>query len=97
LLTLQRLIRKSEDASKVTPTSPKHDSPRSPASREKQVPFEYQESVRTLQAFRHDMNEERTKYMEDHSTLTSKGLMVSVEQVSMFLQSDNTVVCIFLQ
>jgi Mg2+ and Co2+ transporter CorA len=95
LLTLQRLIRKSEDASKVPPTRPKHDSIRSPASREKQVPVEYQESVRTLQAFRHDMNEERTKYMEDHSTLTSKGLMVSVEQVSMFLQSDNTVVSFF--
>lgn len=41
------------------------------------------------------MDDERTKYMESHSTLASKGLMVSVEQVSIFLQSDNTLVSFF--
>ncbi|KAJ4344873.1 uncharacterized protein N0V89_012617 [Didymosphaeria variabile] len=59
------------------------------------VPAEYQESVRTLQAYRHDLGDERTKYMEEHSTLATKGLMVSVEQVSIFLQSDNTLVSFF--
>lgn len=33
--------------------------------------------------------------MEKHSTLAAKGLMVSVEQVSIFLQSDNTLVSFF--
>lgn len=33
--------------------------------------------------------------MEDHSTLAAKGLQVSVEQVSIFLQSDNTLVSFF--
>ncbi|KAL5389645.1 hypothetical protein DPSP01_002140 [Paraphaeosphaeria sporulosa] len=95
LLTLQRLIRKSEDASGSSSLRPEDTKNRGPASRERQVPTEYQGSVKTLQAFRHDMDDERTKYMETHATLAPKGLMVSVEQVSIFLQSDNTVVSFF--
>ncbi|KAL5435514.1 hypothetical protein PMIN07_012210 [Paraphaeosphaeria minitans] len=95
LLTLQRLIRTSEDASKSPQLRPEDARNRGPASREQQVPAEYQGSVKTLQAFRHDMEDERTKYMEAHSTLAPKGFMVSVEQVSIFLQSDNTVVSFF--
>ncbi|KAL1595993.1 hypothetical protein SLS60_009684 [Paraconiothyrium brasiliense] len=90
-----RLIRTSNNTGELPPPRPKHVSIHSPASREKQVPAEYQESVRTLQAYRHDLNDERTKYMEEHSTLATKGLMVSVEQVSIFLQSDNTLVSFF--
>ena len=33
--------------------------------------------------------------MEEHSALAAKGLVVSVEQVSIFLQSDNTLVSFF--
>ena len=67
----------------------------SPARLDKEVPAEYQEQVKTLQAYRAISDDERTRYMEEHSTLAAKGLMVSVEQVSIFLQSDNTLVSFF--
>lgn len=35
------------------------------------------------------------RYMERHSSLASKGLAVSVEQVSMFLTADGTVISFF--
>ena len=47
---------------------------------------------RTLQRYHGGPNEERTVYMETHSALASKNLAVSVEQVSIFLTADNTVV-----
>ena len=53
------------------------------------------ENIRTLQQYQGGPNVERTKYMEAHSALTSKNLAVSVEQVSIFLTSDNTVVSFF--
>ncbi len=98
LLTLQRLVRKSANVtSGKTPSKPhsRHSSTNSPAYREKHVPREYRQAVKTLQAYRTDADPERTRYMEEHSTLNSKGLMVSVEQVSMFLQSNNTLVSFF--
>jgi Mg2+ and Co2+ transporter CorA len=98
LLTLQRLIRTStRDADGERPRipRPRNVSTNSPAYQEKQVPTEYLQAVKTLQGYRTDSNPVRTKYMEEHSTLNSKGLMVSVEQVSIFLQSDNTLVSFF--
>ncbi|GME26679.1 putative family metal ion protein [Neofusicoccum parvum] len=50
---------------------------------------------RTLQRYRGGPNIERTEYMERHSALSDKHLAVSVEQVSIFLCSDNTVICFF--
>ncbi|KAK3208216.1 hypothetical protein GRF29_96g1758716 [Pseudopithomyces chartarum] len=99
LLTLQRLIRNSwRTTNGAAPRAPRprHVSIHSPAHLDKEVPPEYQEHVKTLQAYRaNSHDDERTKYMEEHSTLAAKGLMVSVEQVSIFLQSDNTLVSFF--
>ncbi|KAF2809145.1 uncharacterized protein BDZ99DRAFT_463952 [Mytilinidion resinicola] len=53
------------------------------------------EQIRTLQRYRGGPNIERTIYMERNSTLAKKKLAVSVEQVSMFLTSDNTVISFF--
>jgi Mg2+ and Co2+ transporter CorA len=50
---------------------------------------------RTLQRYRGGTNFERTIYMERNSMLTKKDLAVSVEQVSIFLTADNTVICFF--
>ena len=47
--------------------------------------------VRTLQRYHSGANEDRTEFMERHAVLSTKGLGVSIEQVSIFLNSDNTV------
>lgn len=52
-------------------------------------------TVRTLQRFHGGPNEERITFMEKHSALSSKNLGVSVEQVSIFLTADNTVISFF--
>ena len=51
--------------------------------------------VRTLQRYHGGPNEERIEFMEKHSALASKNLGVGVEQVSIFLTSDNTVISFF--
>ncbi|WYZ39855.1 hypothetical protein EsH8_IV_000196 [Colletotrichum jinshuiense] len=51
--------------------------------------------VRTLQRYHASANEVRTEYMERHSSLISRGLAVSAEQVAIFLTSDNTVISFF--
>ena len=51
--------------------------------------------VRTLQRYHGGPNEERIQFMEKHSTLATKNLAVAVEQVSIFLTSDNTVISFF--
>nr|XP_036583737.1 putative CorA family metal ion transporter [Colletotrichum truncatum]KAF6792880.1 putative CorA family metal ion transporter [Colletotrichum truncatum] len=51
--------------------------------------------VRTLQRYHASANETRTEYMESHSSLISRGLAVSAEQVAIFLTSDNTVISFF--
>lgn len=51
--------------------------------------------VRTLQRHHGGPNEERIEFMEKHSALASKGLGVGVEQVSIFLTADNTVISFF--
>ena len=53
--------------------------------------------VRTLQQYHGGPNEERTEFMEKYSALANKSLAVAVEQVSIFLRSDNTVVSFFEQ
>jgi Mg2+ and Co2+ transporter CorA len=52
-------------------------------------------SIKTLQSYHGGSNLARIAYMESHSMLASKVLAVSVEQVSIFLTSDNTVVSFF--
>ena len=51
--------------------------------------------IRTLQRYHGGPNEERIVFMEKHSALASKSLGVGVEQVSVFLTSDNTVISFF--
>lgn len=51
--------------------------------------------IRTLQRWRGGPNMERVEYMEAESSLASRDLAVSVEQVSMFLTADNTVITFF--
>lgn len=52
-------------------------------------------SFRTLQRFKAGANMARTDFMERKSALASKNLAVSVEQVSIFLTADNTVISFF--
>ena len=51
--------------------------------------------IRTLQRYHGGPNEERIRFMEKHSALATKNLGVAVEQVSIFLTSDNTVISFF--
>ena len=53
------------------------------------------DGFKTLQQYRGGRNVERIMYMERHSALAAKGLAVNVEQVSIFLTSDNTVISFF--
>ncbi|MCJ1283986.1 hypothetical protein MMC26_003317 [Xylographa opegraphella] len=53
--------------------------------------------IRTLQQYHGGPNKERTEFMEKYSALANKSLAVAVEQVSIFLSSDNTVVSFFEQ
>ena len=55
----------------------------------------FEEHIRTLQRYRGGPNIERTTYMERNSALSKKHLAVSVEQVSMFVTGDNTVISFF--
>ena len=52
-------------------------------------------TIRTLQSYHGGPNEERTEYMEQHSALREKDLAANVEQVSIFLMANNTVVSFF--
>ena len=51
--------------------------------------------VRTLQRYHGGPDEGRIQFMEKHSALASKNLGVGVEQVSIFLTSDNSVISFF--
>ncbi|OKL60803.1 hypothetical protein UA08_03535 [Talaromyces atroroseus] len=50
---------------------------------------------RTLQRYKGGPNEERIEFMERHAVLASQGLRVTLEQVSIFLNADNTVLSFF--
>lgn len=52
-------------------------------------------TARTLQRYRGGPNEDRIDFMERHASLASKGLCVTLEQVSVFLHADNTVTSFF--
>jgi Mg2+ and Co2+ transporter CorA len=58
-------------------------------------PAEDRNKIRTLQRYRGGPNLERIEYMEQHSALTGQNLAVSVEQVSIFITTDNTVISFF--
>lgn len=51
--------------------------------------------IRTLQRYRGGPNVDRILYLEQNSALTPKHLTVSVEQVSIFLLADNSVISFF--
>jgi Mg2+ and Co2+ transporter CorA len=51
--------------------------------------------VRTLHRYESAQIPEHTAFMENHSTLAVEGLSVSVEQVTIFLLADNTVISFF--
>ena len=54
-----------------------------------------QHPVRTLQRFHAEPNDERIEFMERRAVLAPKGLGVAMEQVSIFLNADNSVVSFF--
>jgi len=54
-----------------------------------------QRKVRTLQQYHAGPNQDRIEFMQRHSTLGRRGLGVSMEQVSIFLTADNTVISFF--
>ena len=51
--------------------------------------------IRTLQRYHSGPNQDRIEFMERHASLSRKGLGVSMEQVSIFLHRDNTVISFF--
>ena len=51
--------------------------------------------VRTLQRYHSSANQDRVEFMERHAVLNSKGLKVSIEQVSVFLCASNCVISFF--
>jgi Mg2+ and Co2+ transporter CorA len=72
---------------KLTPTST--------GSLEPQVEAIPGVNCRTIQRYRGVANMDRDLFMERNSPLTRKGLAVSIEQVSLFLTDDNTVIAFF--
>ncbi|KAH3232795.1 hypothetical protein KXV30_002075 [Aspergillus fumigatus] len=52
-------------------------------------------TARSIQRFRGGPNEDRIAFMERHAVLASKGLSVTLKQVSLFLHADNTVTSFF--
>lgn len=53
------------------------------------------QNIRTLHRYESMQNPEHTLFMEKHSALFEENLVVSVEQVSMFLMSNNTIISFF--
>ena len=52
-------------------------------------------TARSVQRYRGGPNEDRIQFMERHAVLATKGLCVTLEQVSIFLHADNTVTSFF--
>ncbi|PLN78527.1 cora family metal ion transporter [Aspergillus taichungensis] len=52
-------------------------------------------TARSMQRFRGGPNEDRIAFMERHAVLAAKGLCVTLEQVSIFLNADNSVTSFF--
>ncbi|KAK5214014.1 hypothetical protein LTR99_004897 [Exophiala xenobiotica] len=53
------------------------------------------QKVRTMQRYHSGPNQDRIDYMERHAVLRNRGIGVSMEQVSIFLCVDNTVISFF--
>ncbi|RMD40778.1 hypothetical protein DV735_g4323, partial [Chaetothyriales sp. CBS 134920] len=53
------------------------------------------QEIRTLHRYENSQIPEHTAFMEKHSALAQEGLVVSVEQVSIFLLTDNSVISFF--
>jgi len=53
------------------------------------------QKLRTLHRYHGGPNQERTLFLEKNSALTKRNQVVSVEQVSIFLTSDNTIISFF--
>ncbi|KIW21411.1 hypothetical protein PV08_01991 [Exophiala spinifera] len=51
--------------------------------------------VRTMQGYHSGPNQDRIDFMERHAVLRDRGIGVSMEQVSVFLCADNTVISFF--
>ncbi|KAF3483434.1 CorA family metal ion transporter [Arthroderma uncinatum] len=68
---------------------------RSTLNQPHEVPASQPRAIRSLQRFRGGPNEDRIDFMERHAVLSSKGLSVGIEQVSLFLHSDNSVTSFF--
>ncbi|KAL6248170.1 hypothetical protein RBB50_004425 [Rhinocladiella similis] len=51
--------------------------------------------VRTMQRYHSGPNQDRIDFMERHAVLRNRGIGVSMEQVSIFLCADNTVISFF--
>ncbi|KEF55848.1 uncharacterized protein A1O9_08599 [Exophiala aquamarina CBS 119918] len=51
--------------------------------------------IRSMQRYHAGPNQDRIEYMEAHTTLASKKILVSMEQVSIFLCANNTVISFF--
>jgi hypothetical protein len=51
--------------------------------------------IRTLQQYHGVPNDPRTLFMEKHSPLSAKELAVTCEQVSMFINQDNSIISFF--
>ncbi len=52
-------------------------------------------NIRTMQRYHAGPNQDRIAYFERHAVLAPKGIGVSMEQVSIFLCADNTVISFF--
>ena len=93
----RRALKDRNEPPKPLDTSAEMDKPTNgfvaaPTSSDLKAPIT---NIRTLQRYHGGPNEERIEFMEKHSALASKGLGVGVEQVSIFLTSDNSVISFF--
>ena len=90
-----RRKRKDSEGSFIDKSAKIHDIGNTRTAHSSTSPEDPVEVVRTLQRYRGGSNIERTDYMEARSPLTRRNLAVSVEQVSIFLTEDGTVISFF--
>ncbi|GAB7354456.1 hypothetical protein MBLNU459_g4939t1 [Dothideomycetes sp. NU459] len=84
---LAKLLQTRSNATNVNTSRPDHD--------QKPETHDNLKNIRTMHSYLGGLDPERAEYMQKHSTLTSYGLAVSVEQVAIFLCSDNTIISFF--
>ncbi|KAF2225828.1 hypothetical protein BDZ85DRAFT_316957 [Elsinoe ampelina] len=69
-----------------------HNTVKAHNSTSAEAPVKY---IRTLHRYEGAHNPEHTAFMEKHSALAQENLVVSVEQVAIFLMADNTVISFY--